>query len=251
MKKQALWVMLFVILLNLSSNVVQSKPVGTKEIYDFVTILNLNQPNTILCRLVIEEAFKRNGLKTTFKTFPLKQSLEMVETGQADGDLLRLGSITWKNYIRIDEPLYSASFLAYAVREDISVQTWEDLKTNNYRIGYLAGVVKPTNIIENKLRIDESKRVLITTDDSSGFKMLLENRFDIFIIGYFPAMKVLKEKDFLSEGVRLAGSVENFNIHSFLNSKHIDLAPIIAETIREMKKDGSFDRIKETAGFDF
>ena len=145
MKKQTLWISFLFMLFTFSPVAAQNKPVGTKEVYNFVSLQNLNQPNTTLCRMVIAEAFKRNGLKTTFKSFPNKRSLEMVETGEADGDLLRRSDISWKNYVPIDEPLYKGALVAFSVREDILVQSWKDLDTKKYRIGYLAG-----NIIAKK-----------------------------------------------------------------------------------------------------
>jgi polar amino acid transport system substrate-binding protein len=222
---------------------------GPKRVYDFVTLQNLDQPNTTLCRLVIEEAFRRNGFETSFQTVPVMRALEMVESGKADGDLVRLGKMTHNNYLRIDEPIYSASYVAYSVREDISVQSWEDIKTSNYRIGYLAGAKRPSNMIEQILKIDKSKRFAITTEIGNGFKMLLEDRFDIFVEGEFPTAAALRKGNFSSAGVRFAGTLETFNIHTFLNSKHKAIAPTIAETIRAMKRDGSFEKFKETAGF--
>lgn len=251
LKKQTLWISFLFMLFIFSPVAAQNKPVGIKEVYNFVSLQNLNQPNTTLCRMVIAEAFKRNGLKTTFKSFPNKRSLEMVETGEADGDLLRRSDISWKNYVPIDEPLYKGALVAFSVREDILVQSWEDLDTKKYRIGYLAGNIIAKKMIEKKNQIDERKNVIVLTDDINAFKMLLEDRFDIFIYGIFPSKKVFQKRDFLSEGVRLAGTIDQFYIISYLNVMHKNLAPIIAETIREMKKDGTYNRIKKIADFNF
>ena len=223
----------------------------TQKIYEFVTLHKLEQPNASLCKLIIEEAFRRNGLKTTFQTVPAKRALEMVETGQVDGDLMRLGKIVHKNYLRIDEPIYSASWAAYAVKEGISLETWEDLKATDYRIGYHDGSKRPIRMIEKVLKIDKSRRVLFTSEFLNGFNMLLEDRFDILIIGSVHALILLEKEDYFSQGVRLAGTVEKFNIHSFLNAKHADTAQKIAETIRAMKKDGTFEKLKAESGFNF
>lgn len=224
---------------------------ASKKGYDFVTLHNLKHPNAFLCKLVIEEAFQRNGLKTTFQTVPAKRALEMVEIGEADGDLMRVDKLKHKNYLRIEEPIYHASWAVYTLRKKISFKTWNDLKTGNYIVGHHDGSLRPKHMIENVLKIDKKKRVLFTANFMNGFKMLMEDRFDVLVIGSVNAIILLKEKNFLNEGVRFAGTVEKFYLHSFLSVRHADLEPKISKTIREMKADGTFRRLQDISGFDF
>lgn len=219
------------------------------EEFTFVCGLDFERPNAKLCKLVIEEAFRRNGIESFFVVYPNKRATLMMKNGEVDGDILRVSTFEAENYELIDEVLYSSSFMTYSLDKDINITNWEDLKTSNKKIGYFSIAQKVVNIINNQLKITLDKQVKITADHYTGFKMLLNGRFDILVIGYFSAFDTLTRHEELREQVFFTGNAEEVFISSYLHKRHEMLSPIIADTIREMKVDGTFDRLKEEAGF--
>lgn len=219
------------------------------EEFTFVSGLDFDRPNAKLSKLVVEEAFRRNGIKSFFVVYPNKRATMMMKTGEVDGDIFRVGTFEAENYLRIDEVIYTTSFMTYSLDKDITITNWEDLKASNKRIGYFSIAQKVVNIINNRLKIPQDRQVKLTVDHYTGFKMLINGRFDILVLGYFSAFDTLNRYEELKDEVYFNGNAEEVFIYSFLHKKHEHLSPIIADTIREMKADGTFDLLKEEADF--
>lgn len=54
------------------------------EEFTFVCVLDLERPNAKLCKLVVEEAFRRNGIDTFFEVYPNKRATIMMKNGEVD-----------------------------------------------------------------------------------------------------------------------------------------------------------------------
>lgn len=219
------------------------------EVFTFVSVLDFERPNAKLCKLVIKEACRRNGIETFFEVYPNKRATIMMKNGEVDGDILRVGTFKAENYVRIEEVIYRAPFVTYSLDKNVKITSWEDLKKSDKKIGYFSTAQKVVNIINNRLKIAPGKQVKINADYYTGFKMLLNNRFDILVLGFSTAEDTFNKYKELRDEVIFTGNAEEVLIYPFLHKKHETLSPIIAETIREMKVDGSFDRLKEEAGF--
>ncbi len=208
-------------------------------------------PSTVMFRtasLVLPEAFKRNGYEATVEYCPPKRCFQMMESGEVDGDATRVYDFVKgganPNHFRIEEHFTSSTWMAFATNPDIKVSGWEDLKTNNYRIGYLSGVVKS----EQKLIgfIDDDKLVAVPTSIEEGLGMLSADRFDIYVSadGHIAEM-LLQTEEFKDSGIQNVGIIEEVFLYPYLHIKHKELAPQIATTIKEMKEEGLLEQYKK------
>lgn len=79
--------------------------------------------------------------------------------------------------------------------------------------------------------------------------MLLNGRFDILVLGFSTAKDTFSSNEGLQEEVIFTGKTEEVFIYPYLHNKHENLSPIIASTIRDMKEDGSFEKLKKESGY--
>lgn len=198
------------------------------------------QPSIIVPLLT--EAFKRNGIEFHAEYHPSLRSLALSNSGMVDGELHRIYEFNetsggkYPNLIRIESKLLSVWLAAFANR-NINIKTWNDLK--GYTVIYYRGR-KDVKKFLNKVLLPE--QIHDVTTDEQAFKMLAHDRADIVISESRQGNQILTSNPDLSEIVEIANMHES-NIYAYLHNKHKEIAPKIAETLEEMKTDGTFSII--------
>jgi len=219
---------------------------GEKEI--FLVTTDIDSRLNHMGILVFTEAFKRHGYGLRVEESSQLGCIKKVNSERADGDMTRIYDFVkggaHPNYYRIEEPFYFIRWSVFAIKQGIVINSWQDLKTDNYRVGYLAGVAKSEqNLIGF---INNNKLVVVPNNDEQGYEMLRKNRFDVYVqadedLGF----KVLKQEKFQASGIRKVGVAEELGIYCYLHKKHKDLADTITKTIQKMKAEGLFDKYLE------
>lgn len=205
--------------------------------------LYLEQPRLIIALLT--EAFGRNGIKFTAQHLPPKRCLLLSNSGQVDGELHRVYNFhevtydQYSNLIRIESTMLSIYWAAYFKRKDIKLTSWDDVK--KYTIAHMRGIV----YVKDKLAtlLLPKDRIHMTDSGRDGFKMVTAGKADI-TIGVKRDMDriILRDKELSRERFKSV-IIEKILVHSFMNKKHQKLAETIADTLEEMKKDGTYQRI--------
>ncbi len=222
-----------------------------KEI-NLVTAVALDTPEGRLADLILDEAFKRNGIEYNVKFYPHQRCIELVNSERADGDQLRIHSFTEgganPNHVRVEEYIFAGRFMGQAVKPGIEVDGLESLKENNYTVGCLAGI----NWCEVNMVgfIDDDKLNLVTSDYENGFRMLVAGRFDVFVT-VPAALFILESDEFKDAGIYNAGLLAEIRVYTYLHKKHKDLAPIISASIAEMRAEGLIDEYIEQVEEEF
>lgn len=214
---------------------------------DIITFTSGSSPSSYQNRMtlsLLEEAFSRNGYKFNVKYYPSPRSLLMSNSGKEDGELHRvyefhkISNGKYKNLIRIESQLMSVYLAVFATNNSSSIHDWSDLKGK--KIGYLRGRknvekhLKPSTLANNTIFPQSSEEGL--------FRMLLKGRLDYVISESYEGNRLINANKAL-KGIKEIVKLEKTNIYAYANKKHRKLARKIAQTLQQMKIDGSFARI--------
>ncbi len=117
---------------------------------------------------------------------------------------------------------------------EFPVEGWDSLKP--YRNGARIGA----KILEKNVPQDR-ERVMLPTN-TQLFKMLADGRIDTVVDWENFGLGVIKELQ-LTRIKALPNAVVVKDFFHLLHMKHSDLVPQITESLKQMKKDGSYQRI--------
>lgn len=196
--------------------------------------------------LVYSEAFKRLGYNFRLISLPGERSMVNANSGVVDGEAARIASIDlnkYPNLIRAAEPIKVAKDGAYSVDTSIRINGWESLKGKEYKVGLFKGIKS----VEQKLPLYVEKENIVTlTDLVQCLKMLQARRIDIFIVAtLIEESAPMKSEEF--KDIKRVGIVEEKSVYPWLHKRHKDLVPRLADTLKAMKVEGTFQKLIEKA----
>lgn len=187
---------------------------------------------------IVKIVSRKNGVDLQHETPPVGRSLVLANQGVSDGDGPRIKGISsqYPNLVRVPEPFGSFHFGAFTRDPDLVISSWESLSDLN--VAYIHG----WKIFDN--HVTAARSIVRVNDKETLFSLLDAGRADVVLItrlaGYEMIDKMgLEEIRFVEPPL----SVEpNF---LYLHKKNRDLTVPFARTLRELKKDGTYDRIYE------
>ncbi|QTA91137.1 transporter substrate-binding domain-containing protein [Desulfonema magnum] len=213
---------------------------------DTLVLATVNAPDTRIYQIseaVLGEAFKRNYLKLILKTYPPKRAEKLASLGKVDGDAHRiyLFNKDHPDLIRVSEPVQSIRQSVFTKTANFKVKGWKSLAP--YKILYMRGI----KFAEKGLKGVVKKENLIPVDSTeSAFKMLSRGRGDVFITSPETGFRVIKKLSLENSGIKLlTPPLVVINLYTYLHKKHIKLVPKISDAIKEIKADGSYQKIIE------
>jgi len=184
---------------------------------------------------IVKEAFRRTGVKAEIVFTSTKRSLVAVNEGLLDGEINRIEGmeLSCPNLVRVPEPNMQMHFVAFAKR-DIPVSDWESLR------GLRIGMVRGWKILERNTK--DFPKITRLTEVSTLFEMLEIDRLDVVLysklIGYEELHKLgYKDIHHLSPPLCVK------DMFLYLNKGHEDLVVPVTKALREMKQDGTYDKI--------
>jgi len=207
--------------------------------------ITVSTNNTPLDRRALQalagEAFRRVGLEFKLVGLPSERSLHAANLGEIDGEGLRVAGLgaQYPNLVQVPERFLGVSFVAFAKDPSIRLdQGWDSLKP--YSVAFIIGwkmfeanatgarVVNKVDKPEQMFRMLEGDRIqlaLYTRADGTALVRSLGLR------GIAPLSPALKDVD----------------MYLYLHRRHEALAPQVAQALREMKADGSYQRLLAAA----
>ena len=198
------------------------------------------QPSIIIP--ILTEAFRVNGIEFSSEYNPSLRSLILSNSGELDGELHRVSDFQeisdgkYPNLIRVDTHLMSIWQSFYTNIKGITVESFEDLEP--YRVAYYRGRKNIQKLLEGV--VPESQISQVSTDEQA-FRMLNSGRIDIVISESRQGNSIINMYNYkdISELVK----IDEIRICTYLNKKHRLLVPLLNETLLEMKRNGTYDRI--------
>lgn len=196
-----------------------------------------DDPLFVTCRKVMEEAYRRIGIRMKMVYMPGERSLVSTNMGRTDGELCRKKNLQleqYKNLRMIDLPLTQAETVAFS-KKRLNIRKWSDLK--QYVIGYEAGVKA---IEENTTNMKTD----IASTMELGFKKLLMDRTEVYIDNRLSGLYMLHKLGY--KHIQISPPLQIDTLHHYVNEKHIALVPKLNAVLLQMKKDGTMAKIERS-----
>ncbi len=173
----------------------------------------------------LTKAYGNLGISVDYLTLPARRALEFSDSGQTDGEVFRIKTITnkYKNLRRIPTPIMFFQGMAYSLK-DISIDNWRDMQP--YRIGIIRGVVWSERGAKglNVVRLDTNEAL---------FDKLLAGGVDIVVGTSFSMEREIQKRD-LNFEIYNSKPLMQFKVYHFLHVKHETLVEPVNREIRKI-----------------
>lgn len=190
--------------------------------------------------LILKEAFQRIGVSIKISSLPAERALINVNQGIDDGLFVKIAGIeeSYPNLIMVPEKICDYDFAAFTKNPSIRINGWDSLKP--YNVGYLRGWKM------YEANIKEAKSVTNVKDDDALIELLINDRVDIIAYELLE-MKVRKKKMNLTGIITLEPLLAKKEMFCYLNKKHSKLVPGLVKALKDMKDDGTYNKIMTAA----
>ena len=205
------------------------------------TTITVSTNNTPLDRQALhdlsKEAFRRIGVEFKLVTLPSERSLHSANLGEVDGEGLRVAGLSgqYPNLVQVPERYIGISFVAFARDATIRLeQGWESLKP--HRVAFING----WKMFE--ANASGARSVSKVDKPDQLFLMLDSGRVDLALYTRSDGVALARGMG-LGAIAPIAPALKDVDMYLYLNRKHEALVPRLSQALREMKADGSYNRI--------
>ena len=203
--------------------------------------ITVSTNNTPLDRRALQalslEAFRRLGVEFKLVTLPSERSLVAANQGEVDGEGLRIAGLgeQYPNLVRVPERYVSVSFVAFARDATIALDHgWDSLRP--LRVAFIQGWkmfeahASAARIVQ---KVDKPEQL---------FQMLDQGRVDVALYTLADGLALVRRMGLTSIGP-LAPPLRDVDMFLYLHRRHEPLVGRLAQTLREMKADGTYNRL--------
>jgi polar amino acid transport system substrate-binding protein len=190
---------------------------------------------TGLMNQLVAEAFRRVGIEIRVVQMPGERALQTSNAGNVDGDAFRVMGLQdhYNNLIPTTESIFDMNFSAFTLSPMSTENSWDDI--SKLRIG----IVRGYKILEFQ---SQGMNVTQVNDQLSMFNMLLVGRIDVAVTSKQIGLDALRRNG-------ITGLVLNeppilvMPLFIYLHKKHEALVPLLTQAVKDMKADGTHQRI--------
>ena len=186
--------------------------------------------------VLTQEIFARIGIEAKVIRLPSARSIINANEGIDDGVIARTAGMEekYKNLIRVPVSVVTFKFVAYSLDKEIQVADWDSFAP--YSVGYIRG----WRIYEKNLT--KTKSLTVVNNAEQLFKLLMNGRADLIMFEFYRGTWWNKH---LNANAHIIGSpVAEMEMFIYMHNKHKELVPKITRVLEEMKKDGTYQKIK-------
>lgn len=188
--------------------------------------------------LIVAEAYRRLGIATEQSFTPPERALQMLNNGQADGDVIHVGGLSahYPNLLQVPVPITRIDAVIFTAGRQLPIRRWADLKP------YRSCIRRGIKAIE--LAVDQAglARVERVNRYEYIFRMLKAGNCDLAVLPNSVWME-MEIRQF--QGLRsLDVSLQSWALYHYLHRSHADLLPALSKTLAAMEKQGEIARMQ-------
>jgi polar amino acid transport system substrate-binding protein len=185
--------------------------------------------------IIAGTAFSRAGVELKLIKLPAERALINANSGIDDGDLVRIKGLEkqYPNLIRVPEKLIDWEFVGFSKQVDLPSR-WP--KVREHVVGHITG----WKIYEQRLQ--GAPHVVTAIDPEQLFYLLKRDRIEIALFARWMGQAYI-EKLGLQKVHQLEPGLESREMFTYLHKSHARLVPRIARALRELKRDGTYQRL--------
>jgi polar amino acid transport system substrate-binding protein len=186
--------------------------------------------------ILIPEVFRRIGTSAEAVRYAAaERAMINANTGVDDGVAMRIKGLekTYPNLVRIEEKILDNDFVAYSSKAMPKTISFDSIKT--YQVAYING----WKIFESGLPRETS--VTTVQDAEQLFTLIINDRTDLVLFERWQGNYILRERNITAQA--LSPALATTEMYMYLHSKHSRLVEPAARALRDMKADGTYQRI--------
>ncbi len=190
-----------------------------------------------IAEAVLREAYRSNGQDITAKILPGERALASSNTGQVDGEMMRVEGIDkqYQNLLRVPVAINYLQATAFVKDATIKVTRWEELQP------YTIAIERGIKFAEQGTR---GMRVVSLTTYEQAFQMLNSGRVDVVIATRIGGADAVRDMGLSGISV-LTPPLQKIPLYHYLHKSHASLIPSITSTLTIMEREGRIDAIRE------
>lgn len=190
--------------------------------------------------LLINEIFRRSGDTVSIRHLPSERSITDANLGKSDGEFARTAGmgIRYPKLVMVPEPLADFRFSIFTRDPDIQINSWRDLA--EYRVAFITG----WKILEDYVL--KAAELHTVNEEAALFQMLEADRIDLFIYNDRRGQRYI-QKNSLGGIYILPKPLTSRKMYLYLHTRHRDKIPAIVKILRQIKSDGTYQRLQETS----
>jgi len=189
---------------------------------------------------IAHEAFARLGHSAEVEILPPARAIETVNKGEADGDMQRIPGLEaeFPNLVMVPEPVNTYEFTGFMAADSApnDISRLRDLSGRT--VSYLHG----WKFYE--LNLPPGANAIVVNRPVQMFELIRSGRVEIALFSRWSAHYWARK---LNMKIRvLAPPFKSLDMYIYLNRRHRGLVADLADTLRTMKRDGSYQKIRAT-----
>lgn len=185
---------------------------------------------------IVTEAFHRIGVPVQLVRLTAERALQNANQGIDDGIYVRIAGLErlYPDLIMVPEAITEFLFTAFTKDLAMQVKSWEGLKP------YHVGLINGWKIVEANTTGVRTRTGV--KNEEALFTLLEKGRVEVVVIDLYTGQEAVRSLGY--QGVRaLSPPLERRDMYIYLHRRHLGLAPRLAEALRAMKRDGTYQRL--------
>ncbi len=187
---------------------------------------------------VLVKAYSKVNIQVTPVFLTLKESLRRSNSGETDGELARISSITKfsPNLQQVPVSVISIQAIAFSKNKNLNIKNWNDLKDHKFTI------VKGVKFIETATK--DLDRTFVDTI-KEAIEQLHQNKTEVIVIPKLASINLIYQKKYHNIKA-VSSSLQTHKLYHFVHKKNHRLIAVITPVLEEMKNSGEIAHIKKS-----
>jgi polar amino acid transport system substrate-binding protein len=201
-------------------------------------LLNNEEQTGFLDRLT-QEILGRNGFTVDISFLPTERAFINLNQNLADGNVAKIAGLTqlYPNTRQVPGAMIEMDFVAFTLQPEPDVKNWQDLY--RYRVGIVTGM----KIIESNLK--EHPNLTRVTLPLQLFQLLTADRVDYVVFTYWNGLSYAHRLQLQDRIYVASPPLTVQDMFLYVNHTREELVPKLADTLAEIKADGTYQRLFE------